>query len=114
MCYKFSGNLKKLFSKLKLAETQQEKDNILSELQPVITYANIAVDECDFGTGLEVGIDLFCSGIKELQSSALNSLQAAYRLLKRDVFLKILQVRNFMIYILFFIHYLYLFELVFS
>lgn len=81
-----------MFSKFKLAKTQKEKDNILSELQPVITYANIAVDECDFGTGLEAGINLFCSGIRELQTSALNSLQAAYSLLKRDAYGKILQV----------------------
>lgn len=83
-----------MFSKLETAKTQKEKDDIFSELQPVITYANIAVDECDFGTGLEAGIDLFCSGIRELQLSALSSLRAAYNLLKRDAFTKILQVCN--------------------
>lgn len=90
----FPGNLKKMFSKLKSAKTQKEKDDVLSDLQPVITYANIAVDECDFGTGLEAGINLFCSGIRELEASALSSLQAAYSLLKRDEFAKILQVCN--------------------
>lgn len=81
-----------MFSKFKSAKTQKEKDDILSDLQPVITYASIAVDECDFGTGLEAGINLFCSGIRELESSALSSLQAAYSLLKRDAFAKIVQV----------------------
>ncbi|KAJ2950386.1 hypothetical protein O0L34_g8629 [Tuta absoluta] len=85
------ANLKKLFAKLESCKTQQEKDKLLSELQPVITYASIAVDECDFGTGLECGIDLFCSGIRELQPSALASLQAVYSLLNREAFSKIFE-----------------------
>ncbi|KAI5636631.1 zinc-finger (CX5CX6HX5H) motif domain-containing protein [Phthorimaea operculella] len=64
------ANLKKLFAKLESCKTQKEKDKLLSELQPVITYASIAVDECDFGTGLECGIDLFCSGLDFLVSSS--------------------------------------------
>ncbi|XP_047989350.1 histone PARylation factor 1 [Leguminivora glycinivorella] len=85
------ANLKKLFSKLAEAKSQTEKDKILSELQPVITYANIAVDECDFGTGLEVGIDMFCSGLKELEASAMNSLCSVYSLLNRAEFGTIIQ-----------------------
>ncbi|XP_049888176.1 histone PARylation factor 1 [Pectinophora gossypiella] len=85
------ANLKKLFAKLESAKSQRDKDKLLSEIQPVITYASIAVDECDFGTGLEAGIDLFCSGLKELQHSALSSLQAVYTLLNREAFSKIIQ-----------------------
>ncbi|KAL4709325.1 hypothetical protein ACJJTC_007057 [Scirpophaga incertulas] len=85
------ANLKKIFTRLKEATDQNEKDKILSELQPVITYANIAVDECDFGTGLEAGIDLFCSGLKELEPSALSCLKSAYSLLNREVFSKIIE-----------------------
>lgn len=81
-----------MFAKLESATSQSEKDKILSELQPVITYASIAVDECDFGTGLEIGINLFCSGLPELEPSALSSLVSTYSLLKRDAFSKIIQV----------------------
>ncbi|RVE52291.1 hypothetical protein evm_003081 [Chilo suppressalis] len=84
------ATLKKIFDKLQNAVDQVEKDAALSDLQPVITYANIAVDECDFGTGLEAGIDLFCSGLKELESSALSCLMSAYNLLNRDAFSKII------------------------
>ncbi|XP_045533924.1 histone PARylation factor 1-like [Papilio machaon] len=87
-----NANLKKMFAKLESSTSQKEKDEVLSQLQPVITYASIAVDECDFGTGLEIGIDLFCSGLKELESNAASSLCTAYSLLKRDAFANIIKV----------------------
>ncbi|XP_053599932.1 histone PARylation factor 1 [Plodia interpunctella] len=85
------GKIKEMFTKLQNAKSETEKDSILSELQPVITYANIAVDECDFGTGLELGIDLFCSGLKVLERNTLCSLSSAYSLLNRDAFVKIIE-----------------------
>ncbi|KAM3967953.1 LOW QUALITY PROTEIN: histone PARylation factor 1 [Aphomia sociella] len=85
------ANIKKMFTQLQAAESQSEKDKILSNLQPVITYANIAVDECDFGTGLEVGIALFCSGLKILEKSAMHNLISVYTLLNRTAFIKIIQ-----------------------
>lgn len=88
----FAGKIKDMFKRLKEAKTQEQKDKVLAELQPVITYANIAMDECDFGTGLEMGIALFCSGLKELQTSAQKSLEVAYSLLGRHEFKKIIQV----------------------
>lgn len=107
--YIFSVNLKKLFKKLEMASTQDEKDKILSELQPVITYASIAMDECDFGTGLEIAIDLFCSGLKELEANALSSFNVAYMLLKREAFSKIIQVNIWKndVYILYKVHSYY-------
>lgn len=86
------ANMKKMFKKLSDAKSQEEKDKILSELQPVITYASIAMDECDFGTGLEAGIAFFCSGLEELQTSALKNLDIAYSLLQREAFGKIIKV----------------------
>lgn len=88
----FIANMKKMFKKLSDAKSQEEKDKILSELQPVITYASIAMDECDFGTGLEAGIAFFCSGLEELQTSALKNLDVAYSLLQREAFGKIIKV----------------------
>ncbi|XP_045763223.1 histone PARylation factor 1 [Maniola jurtina] len=85
-------DIKKMFKQLKEAKSQAEKDKVLSELQPVITYASIAMDECDFGTGLEAGIAFFCSGLPELQTSALKNLEVAYSLLGRGAFSKIIQI----------------------
>ncbi|CAG4941502.1 unnamed protein product [Colias eurytheme] len=86
------ANIKKLFKKLEDASTESEKSKILSDLQPLITYSSIAVDECDFGTGLEAGIALFCSGHKEFNNSALTLLNTTYSLLKRDEFGEIIQM----------------------
>lgn len=84
-----------MFKQLETAKSQAEKDKILSELQPVLTYASIAMDECDFGTGLEAAIALFCSGLQDLQTSALTNFEVAYTLLKREVFAKIIKVHIF-------------------
>ncbi|CAH1405486.1 unnamed protein product [Nezara viridula] len=49
--------LKKMFKSLVEAETEEERKLLWGKLQPVLTYANIANDECDFGTGLELGVN---------------------------------------------------------
>ncbi|CAK1544690.1 unnamed protein product [Leptosia nina] len=87
-----NANIKKMFQKLEEASGEAEKSKVLSEIQPLITYSSIALDECDFGTGLEAGMALFCSGIQELQSSATSLLSSSYTLLKREEFAKIIQV----------------------
>lgn len=88
----FLATIKKIFAKIEKAESQEEKGRALSELQPIITYASIGVDECDFGTGLEMGLNLFASGLRELEQSAVSLLCSTYPLLKRDNFSKIFQV----------------------
>lgn len=65
------------------------KAAVIEKLQPVATAANIAMDECDFGTALELGIDLFCSGRKELHSLVQSLLVPAYSLLSRPQFIAI-------------------------
>lgn len=67
----------------------EKRSKAMSELQPVITAATIAVDECDFGTSLELGIDLFCYGNEHLDSSALRLLSSVYPLLNREAFVQI-------------------------
>lgn len=80
-------DLKKIFDKLKLDVGNNSK--ILSDLQPVLTYASIAIDECDFGTGLELGLNILAHGVKELRGTALQFLRSSYKLLKRDTFARI-------------------------
>ncbi|KAH8326119.1 hypothetical protein KR067_001986 [Drosophila pandora] len=65
------------------------KQAVLEKLQPVANAATIAVDECDFGTALEFGIDLFSSGHKELHMLASSVLVPAYSMLSRPQFIAI-------------------------
>lgn len=66
--------------------SSENRKKAMSDLQPVITMATIAVDECDFGTALELGIDLFCYGNEHLDQSALRLLSSVYSVLDRDAF----------------------------
>ncbi|XP_017465763.1 PREDICTED: UPF0609 protein CG1218 [Rhagoletis zephyria] len=70
-------------------DNEEVKAAVLQKLQPVATAANIAMDECDFGTALELGIDLFCSGRQELNSLVQSLLVPAYSLLSRPQFIAI-------------------------
>lgn len=64
----------------------------MDKLQAIITYANIAIDECDFGTGLELGIDIFCDGNPELHRMCMRLLVTVYSLLRRPQFANIIKV----------------------
>lgn len=64
----------------------------MDKLQPIINYANIACDECDFGTGLELGIDIFCDGNPELHRTCQQLLVTVYKLLGRLEFGTIIKV----------------------
>jgi hypothetical protein len=69
-----------------------EKDAHFGKLQPIVTAANIANDECDFGTSLELGLDLFCFGGEVFHRTALHLLKTAYDLLQRNEFALIAEV----------------------
>ncbi|KAG5867429.1 hypothetical protein JTB14_037676 [Gonioctena quinquepunctata] len=71
------------------SKTDQEKQKYLSELQPVLTYASIATDECDFGTGIELGWNLISHGVEELNLTVERTLAVNNRLLKREAFARI-------------------------
>ena len=62
---------------------------VMEKLQPVATAASIAMDECDFGTSLELGIDLFCSGHSQLHSLITSLLVQAYSMLHRPQYIAI-------------------------
>lgn len=81
-------DLHTLFTKLQNALPEQ-RPKYLAELQPVFTFASIATDECDFGTGIELGWNIISHGVDCLNSTALNFLTISYRLLKKEAFAKI-------------------------
>ena len=57
------------------------------EIVMLVQFAN---DECDYGEGLELGIDMFCSGHQVLHRSVLNMLPLAYQLLNRQPYADII------------------------
>ncbi|XP_060649062.1 histone PARylation factor 1-like [Drosophila nasuta] len=87
------AELKKILALFERKDLGVDSDNakqaVLEKLQPVANAANIAVDECDFGTALELGLDLFSSGHKELHMLISSLLVPAYSLLSRPQFIAI-------------------------
>nr|CAD7393184.1 unnamed protein product [Timema cristinae] len=87
------ASLKLLLKRVVDSTSDAERTSCLSKLQPVLTAASIATDECDFGTGLELGIDLFSYGGNVFHNTIVQYLNTAYTLLRRQEFSQILQVR---------------------
>ncbi|XP_076300349.1 histone PARylation factor 1 [Lasioglossum baleicum] len=83
--------LKKILQQIEDAQTPEERKAPFSNLEEVLRLATIAADECDFGTCLELGHDIFCSGVSRVQNMALHMLSLAYNLLQRPQFLEIAQ-----------------------
>ncbi|KAK3608963.1 hypothetical protein CHS0354_026292 [Potamilus streckersoni] len=84
------ADLKKMLKKIAASKTESERDKNFEPLQELMTLVQFANDECDYGEGLELGINLFCYGGEVFHSSILRLLPLAYELLNRDVFSKII------------------------
>lgn len=84
--------LKDLLHKLcNVAEEKRETSTQFQELQHLISCVNFANDECDFGMGYELGVDLFCFGDSYLHSRVKFLLSTAYNLLGRPIFCEIIE-----------------------
>ncbi|XP_015430516.1 PREDICTED: UPF0609 protein C4orf27 [Dufourea novaeangliae] len=86
------SELKRILNQIEEARTPEEKKAPFSKLEEVIRLATIAADECDFGTCLELGHDLFSSGVSHVHNKAIHMLSLAYTLLQRPQFLEIAKV----------------------
>ncbi|XP_067950636.1 histone PARylation factor 1-like [Watersipora subatra] len=78
------SQLKKLFGSILKEDANSSKS--VDELQEIITYVQFANDECDYGQGLELGIDLFCYGSEKLHGYIHAVLPMAYSLLGYNAF----------------------------
>ncbi|CAH0395967.1 unnamed protein product [Bemisia tabaci] len=85
------AELKNTLKAIVNATSDIERTARFEKLQTVITWASIALDECDFGTGLELAIDLFCYGSQLLHKQALQMFTSSYTLLGRQEYIKIIQ-----------------------
>lgn len=58
----FAANLKKICKVIVDARTDEERVKAFAPIQEMLTFVQFANDECDYGMGYELGMDLFCYG----------------------------------------------------
>jgi hypothetical protein len=68
---------------------EARQDAAFEPLQETITFVQFANDECDYGMGLELGMDLFCHGDMFFHKVLEHVLPLAYELLGRENYAKI-------------------------
>lgn len=83
--------MKTILKKIVTADTESKRLEEEEALDEIITNVHFANDECDYGMGLELGIDLFCFGNSYLHDHILSILPLAYTLLKRSKYAKIMK-----------------------
>lgn len=83
------GELKKMLKKIESATEETERNKAFDPLMETIMCVQFANDECDYGQGLELGLDLFSYGSEILHSQILNVLPLAYELLGRSEYAEI-------------------------
>lgn len=56
------AGLKRICKAIAEAKNDEERMKAFAPIQEMITFVQFANDECDYGMGYELGIDLFCYG----------------------------------------------------
>lgn len=84
------ADLKKMFKKIADAKSEEECKKAMDPLMEIIMLIQFANDECDFGEGLELGLDLFSYGGDVFHKIILKLLPLAYQLLGRVEYAKII------------------------
>ncbi|KAJ8247625.1 hypothetical protein GJAV_G00248440 [Gymnothorax javanicus] len=76
-----------------IADAKNDEDRLkaFAPIQEMITFVQFANDECDYGMGYELGVDLFCYGSHYLYKVVKQLLPLAYSLLQRELFGQILE-----------------------
>ncbi|KAL6467347.1 hypothetical protein MHYP_G00251510 [Metynnis hypsauchen] len=85
------ADLKKICRAIAEAEDDDSRMKAFAPIQEMMTFVQFANDECDYGMGYELGVDLFCYGSHYFHKVIGQLLPMAYSLLKRGVFGEILQ-----------------------
>ena len=83
-----NAELKKMLTDI---VNDNQREVFLDELQDIITRIQFANDECDYGMGLELGLDLFSFGHEMFKRKATMLLTLAYELLGRSAFGKVVE-----------------------
>lgn len=85
------SGLKRICKAIAEARSDDERVKAFGPLQEMITFVQFANDECDYGMGYELGMDLFCYGSHYFYKVIRQLLPMAYGLLKRGLFGEILE-----------------------
>ncbi|KAG7238386.1 hypothetical protein INR49_030893 [Caranx melampygus] len=85
------AGLKKICKAIAEAKNDEERVKAFGPLQEMITFVQFANDECDYGMGYELGMDLFCYGSHYFHKVIKQLLPMAYNLLKRNLFGEIVE-----------------------
>ncbi|XP_032874191.1 histone PARylation factor 1 [Amblyraja radiata] len=85
------GSLKKICKAIVEAPSDEARIKAFAPIQEMITYVQFANDECDYGMGYELGIDLFCYGSHYFHKVVRQLLPLAYKLLKSHLFAEIVE-----------------------
>lgn len=88
--YMEEKELSKTLQRIKEIGDPESQESMFDKLQPLFTYTSIAIDECDFGTGVELGWDLLFYGIDALNNTTARFLRTSYELLNREPFATII------------------------
>ncbi|KAI5630496.1 histone PARylation factor 1 [Silurus asotus] len=85
------AGLKRICKAIVEAEDDEKRMKAFGPLQEIMTFVQFANDECDYGMGFELGIDLFCYGSHYFSKVIGQLLPMAYTLLQRGVFAEIIK-----------------------
>ncbi|XP_069487507.1 histone PARylation factor 1 isoform X2 [Ambystoma mexicanum] len=84
------ASLKKICKAIAEAPSDDIRMKAFAPIQEMMTFIQFANDECDYGMGYELGIDLFCYGSHYFHKIVGQLLPLAYNLLKRNLFAEII------------------------
>ncbi|XP_069129793.1 histone PARylation factor 1-like [Argopecten irradians] len=85
------ADLKKMFKAVVEAKSESDRDKKMEAIQELVTLVQFANDECDYGEGLELGLDLFSYGGEPLHAIISHLLPLAYQLLGRHEYSQIIE-----------------------
>lgn len=81
-----SGDLKKILKKIVDAKEGPDRDLAFDPLMEIIMLVQFANDECDYGMGLELALDLFSYGAECFHGNVSTLMPLAYSFLGRHVY----------------------------
>ncbi|KAJ1351670.1 hypothetical protein KIN20_007781 [Parelaphostrongylus tenuis] len=87
------AKIKKMLELICSTSEESERQSAMQWLMEIVSYVQMADDECDFGMGLELGYWLFLANHESLDKLAHRILSTAYTLLEREEYKKILDLQ---------------------
>ena len=91
MLWSLSGDLKKMLKQIVSSKDDEQRNRAFDPFMELMTLVQFANDECDYGEGLELGLDVFTYGGAVFKRTILNLLPLAYDLLGRPQFKTIIE-----------------------